>query len=139
MALDIGIGDGVSVRPLASEPSISLEDDGYYWYLHPLFEELRAVTGQYIDLYGDASFSGSMLPALEDTVSRAHDLVERQPASWKVCVGQELVPWEKGVRKHLEPRFAVVAKEQFLAILNRWQDVIIRAKKLQCPVVCFGD
>jgi hypothetical protein len=139
MALDIGIGDGFSVGLLANEPSLFLEDDGYYWYLHPLFEELRAATGQYIYLYGDASFSGPMLTALEEIVSRAQDLVDRQPATWNVCVGQELVPWEKGARKHSKPRFAVVAKDQFLALLNRWQDLIIRAKKSQRSVVCIGD
>jgi len=139
MALDIGIGDGETVWPLADEPSMFLEDDGYYWYLHPLFEELRAATGEYIDLYGNASFSGTMLTELENVVSRARDLVEREPSSWDVCVGQELVPWKKGARKHLKPRFSVVSKDQFLALLNRWQNVIVRAKKLRRPVVCFGD
>jgi hypothetical protein len=50
MALDIGIGNGTSLSPVNGELSISLDNDGYYWFLHPLFEDLRAATGQYIDL-----------------------------------------------------------------------------------------
>ena len=56
MGLDIGIGDAQVGRLMRNEPSIVFEDDGYYWYLHPFFEVLRAETGEYIDLYGGANF-----------------------------------------------------------------------------------
>ena len=32
MALDIGVGDGSSQFPAQGEPSLYLDDDGYYWY-----------------------------------------------------------------------------------------------------------
>ena len=57
MALDLGVGNGVSLIPQQGEPSLWLNSDGYYWFLHPLIEKLASETGQYIDLYGDASFS----------------------------------------------------------------------------------
>ena len=49
--LDIGVGDALHQPSDPAEPSLGFEgDDGYYWFLHPLFERLAAETGQYIDL-----------------------------------------------------------------------------------------
>jgi hypothetical protein len=56
-------------------------DEGYYWFLHPLFEELRAETGEYINLYDRAVFSGDSLEALARTLSAAHSLVAGHPES----------------------------------------------------------
>ena len=141
MALDIGIGNGTSLSPVKGEPSISLDNDGYYWFLHPLFEDLRTTTGQYIDLYGDASFSGEQLVALEEMLKNARRLVDLQSAIWSVCIGYELVPRRKNARSRSRPKeiMATVEKQRFLAELDKWESIVARAKELNRPVVCFGD
>jgi hypothetical protein len=90
--LDIGVGYAVGKPPMPVEPGLALDDDGYYWFLHPLFEELQASTGQYIDLYGDAAFVGANLDALGRILSAARRLVEAQPKSWKVHTGTQMLP-----------------------------------------------
>jgi hypothetical protein len=78
MALDIGVGDGSSPVPIRDEPLLSLNDDAIYSFLHPLFERLRWETGQYIDLYGDASFSDWRLATLKRMLAQARVLAEVQ-------------------------------------------------------------
>jgi hypothetical protein len=80
MALDIGLDVGGSMSPSRSEPSLTLDDDGYYWFLHPLWERLRPETGQYIDLYGYAGFAGSCSSATADLDTTS----ETGGASWRL-------------------------------------------------------
>ena len=140
MTLDIGIGDGSSFCPVQGEPSLQL-DDGYYWFLHTLFEDLAKVTGQYIDQYGDASFSGENLVPMEEMLKRASKLIASQPATWDIGIGWELVPSQKGTysRPHLKRTFAAVDQAHFLFFVSQWERVVARAKELERPVVCFGD
>jgi hypothetical protein len=132
MSLDIGIGDGVRPVPLESEPSLWLSNDGYYWFLHPLFERLHAETGQYIDLYGDASFSGKSMMALERLAADAKKLVRSQPPTWRVHTGTQLAPEQKEV-------YSEVEKARFMELLVKLDQIIQRAKEIGQPVVCFGD
>ena len=123
------------------EPSFQLLDDGYYWFLHPLFKDLANETGQYIDLYGDASFSGSDLAGLEEMLRLASKLIALQPTTWNVIVGYELVPYEKEnhSRPHQKEKFATVDRALFQFSVSEWERVVTRAKELNRPVVCFGD
>jgi hypothetical protein len=133
MALDLGIGSGGgSCMPIPSEPSLWLNSDGYYWFLYPLIEKLQSETGQYIDLYGDASFSGANLSALERMVAEAVRLVQEQPTSWQVHTGTQTHPEHKEL-------YAEVNRVQFLSLLQKWRGIVARAKELGKPVVCFGD
>lgn len=140
MALDIGIGDGSSFGPVQNEPSLQL-DDGYYWFLYPLFVDLARTTGQSIDQYGDASFAGKNLAAMKDMLQHALNLIEPQPATWEVGIGWALVPYQRDTRTrpHLMGTFAVVDKAHFLLLVRQWERVVARAKELDRPVVCFGD
>lgn len=132
MSLDIGIGDGVAPNPLPDEPRIGLSGDGYYWFLHPLFERLLGETGQYIDLYGDASFAGEHLAALHRALDDARILVSAQPPEWQVYTGTQTHPVRKDV-------FAGVEKVRFLQLLDDWAMIVRRAEVTGRPVVCFGD
>jgi len=132
MALDIGVGGDSALAPNQTEPKLSLEDDGYYWFLSDLFDQLKAETGQYIDLYGNATFPTSQLDALERTVAAAKELVDAQGESWKVHTGTQLLP----VRKEV---YQVVKREEFQRLLTEWAQVVVRARELDKPVVCFGD
>ena len=132
MALDLGIGDGTSRLPVQGEPSLAFRSDGYYWFLHPLFEQLRIETGQYIDLYGDALFSGESLDALERMVAEAKRLVASQPDTWRVHIGTQTSPKQKELYDEVE-------KGRFLELLDQWQRILARARESGWPVICFGD
>lgn len=138
MALDVGIGDGSSPVPVQGEPSLSLESDGYYCFLHPLFERLRAETGQYIDLYGEASFTDEALTALERLLLDARALVAAQPETWEVFTGTQFSNvdgrWQK-----LRDKYDAVCRDRFLELITQWQQITARARELGRPVVCFGD
>jgi hypothetical protein len=122
MPLDIGVGNGKSCVPDPAEPLLQLDDNGYYWFLVPLLGELHVQTSQYVDLYGDARFTGQRLEALERMLQKARALVRAQPRTWKVAEGA-----------------AVVERARFEQLLDRWDAVVARAKELNRPVVCFGD
>ncbi|MCI0377739.1 MAG: hypothetical protein L0215_09045 [Gemmataceae bacterium] len=136
MPLNIGVGRKSlnSCRPLWDEPGFCfLDDEGYYWFLHPLFWELAEKTGQYIDLYGDAAFSGESLRELERVLVQARAQVLAQPESWKVKIGTLLDP------VHKKQLYARVTREEFLKLLREWRRVIRRARARGRRVVCFGD
>jgi hypothetical protein len=118
--------------PMPGEPSLSLSSDGYYWFLHPLIERLRTVTGQYIDLYGDASFFGESMAALERMLAEAKEMVLSNPQTWQVHAGTQMKPEHKEF-------YSEVDRTHFMELLSKWQQIIVRAKKTGRPVVCFGD
>jgi hypothetical protein len=133
MALDIGIGDGKSLTPDWDEPSLYFEyHEGYYEYLSPWFERLASVTGQFVDLYGDASFQGGQLDTLEQILTETRQAVERQPPKWQVHLGTQVKPVQRELYRDVE-------RDKMLALLDQWLIVIRRARQLNRPVVCFGD
>ena len=115
MALDIGIGDGTSLAPMRTEPALALDDDAIFWHSTPLFDKIFNATGQQIDLYGNCSFAGENLPALERCLLEALAQVELQPAE------------------------SPVEKLKMREMLARWIEIVHRACELARPVVCFGD
>ena len=49
------------ILPLSEYPEYNLylsDDEWYFWFLEPFFNELNQKTGQYIDPWGYAEFSG---------------------------------------------------------------------------------
>jgi hypothetical protein len=132
MALDIGVGDGSSRVPIPDEPWLSLDNDAIYSFLHPLFGRLQTETGQYIDLYGDASFSDWRLAALKRMLAQARALADAQPESWAVHVGTQIQP----ERREL---WLPLTQKTLLDVISRWERIVDRAEELGRPVVCFGD
>jgi hypothetical protein len=130
--VNIGVGTTIGQPPSAQFPSLSLNDDGYYWYLHPLFEKLAAATNQYVDLYGDAIFDGEHLPALEQTLQSARQLIAAQPATWNVHTGTQTHPVHKEV-------YNSVNRQRFLDLLEIWDRAIAAARTHNLAIVCFGD
>ena len=126
--LDIGVGHAVNHPPSGMFPVITLDDDGYYWFLYPLFERLAAETGEFIDLYGIATFFGDDLSALERMLKTARDLVLSQPETWKVCIGMQ-----KG------PVYNTAERGRMIHLLDIWEDAVRVAKEHERPIVCFGD
>lgn len=125
--LDIGVGDGIHRPSDPNEPSLYFDDDGYYWFLYPLFERLAAETGQFIDLYGYAIFAGSDIVALTRILMEAKRLVEAQPATWKVQTAAAPVIHQR------------VKRDDFMGMLSTWERAAQRARESGRCVICFGD
>jgi hypothetical protein len=132
MALDIGVDAGSSLGLVWDEPTLCLQDDALYWFLHPLFERLRAQTSQYVDLYGDASFEGASLQALRKMLAQARSLAESRPETWEVHVGTQLAPVLRELWKPVD-------RKTLLNLIAQWERVVARADGLGRPVVCIGD
>jgi hypothetical protein len=133
MALDIGIGDGTSPTPDWDEPTLYFEFVvGYYSYLEPWFERVATVTGQFVDLYGGASFQGQQLDTLEQALLDARKAVESQAPKWQVHIGTQVEPVQRKL-------YVDVERKRVLELLDQWLVVVRRARQLNRPVVCFGD
>lgn len=130
--LDIGIGTRASRVPHPDKPSFSLDDDGYYWFLYPLFAQLYEHTAQMVDLYGKAFFEGTSLDALQEVLAQARQQLESQPETWQVSVSLQISPEYKEV-------FDEVSRTTFLEILDRWKRLVEFAQKHGLGIVCWGD
>jgi hypothetical protein len=104
--------------------SLKLSDDGYYWYLYPIFETLYSRTSQMIDLYGDAEFDQDHLQELKQALSIARTLVLQQPDNWLVYSG--------GV-------YSEVQKTTFLSLIEQIEAMAEYAIREGGVIVCLGD
>ena len=130
MSLDIRIRTD---RPDHQEGlEISFDNDGYYWFFHPLFERLRDETGKYIDLYGDATFSRDDYPRLLHLLDEADVIARRQPKTWEVHVGTQVRP----TRKEL---YRTVHRDHVLKIITTLRNMVDAADKLGGHLECIGD
>ena len=127
MSLDVGIqqGDQVNYR-------MSIEDDGYYWYLHPLFETMHQQIGIYIDLYGDAEFTTGNINQLESIIENATEMIAVEPESWDVCIGTQTHP----VKKKL---FSKVTKKGFNKRLKTLKEMIAEVRNNSAKLLFVGD
>ncbi|MEJ2158279.1 MAG: hypothetical protein P8X96_23380 [Desulfobacteraceae bacterium] len=127
MAIDISIEGGKGANH-----QMSLDDDGYYWYLHPLFVELRDRTGIYIDLYGDATFNRGNIAQFELLINKANDLLKKEPDKWKVKTGVQTHPVKKAI-------FQEVTKKTFENKLKTLSAMVKVVKNSTAKLVFFGD
>ena len=74
---------------------LSLDNDGYYWYMHPWFEELARETGRYIDLYGETEFTAQQIPRLRELLAQVRSTIEDRPRVWNVSIGTLTYPERK--------------------------------------------
>jgi len=132
MSLDIGIGDGTHPYPSTDEPLLQLNEGGLYSTLAPFFGRLAEETGEWIDLYGDASFDGRKLAALKRTIAEARAANQTRPDSWDVHVNTRITPIVK-------KNYAQLTKVELIDCLDMFDRIIARAEALGQPVVCFGD
>jgi hypothetical protein len=133
MSLEVGVGRvGVGRNHLEFQRRFALEDDGYYWFLYPLFEKLERLTTQLIDLYDSAVFSGARLDDLENTVEQARALVAGQPERWRVHVAMNDPPdHPEGLRE--------VTRAGFNVLFEQFQNVIDEARATGSSVIFVGD
>lgn len=132
MAIDIGIGSGTKTDNLEDEPRVWFDADGYYWFIHPLLQDLAERTGLYIDLYGYAAFGPGELMYLQQLVSDIRALIAEQPLEWDVHCGTQIFPENKEI-------FDAVSKSKFVDLVDKLQCVIDVARASGKNVVCIGD
>ena len=111
---------------------LSFEDDGYYWFLHPLFERLRAESGKYVDLYGGATFTQDDWGRLRRMLDEAKALAEGQPPRWDVHVGTQTHP----VVKEL---YASVSRDEMLGRIATFRRMVEEAERVGGNIECLGD
>ena len=94
MALDVYIQKDASAPESYDDCFLQFEDDGYYWFLFPFFENLAKKTSQMIDLYNDAFFNGENLDILSQTIQDIKQEILQKPVVWEEFIG---TTFEKGV------------------------------------------
>ncbi|MEQ8637148.1 hypothetical protein [Gimesia maris] len=129
MAVTIGLSCTDDVHNADYTSGVYLEDDGYYWFLFPFFQDVWEQTGQMIDLYDNAVFSAIELSVLLAILERASAEAREQPDKWEVCIG-----WRGD-----DAIMSTVTKPELLALLTKLIDLVTEAQSSQCAVVCFGD
>ncbi|BCM92447.1 hypothetical protein IAD21_04327 [Abditibacteriota bacterium] len=110
------------------------EEEGYYWFLYPLFQQLQKRTGQFVDQYGVAIFGGDNLDSLANTIAAARQLTENHPEEWDVVVGFEVGP-ARPRREIRQP----VNKARMLSLLDKLQTAIAKATEKNYYVAFWGD
>jgi hypothetical protein len=132
MAVDLIVSQNKASPGTASAWTFFFADDGYYWFLYPLFQELANQTGQLIDLYNDARFTTEQLPTLQATLHEARRITQQQPDEWLVKVGTRLKPDYKAL-------YQSVSKQRLLAALDQLDRLIDHALAQNEDVICIGD
>ena len=127
MSLDVGIKNGVTI-----DKKFSFEDDGYYWYLHPLFEKMAERIGVYIDLYGDAEFGTGTIVHIESLLTEADELISQQPDEWEVHTGTQSHPVEKEL-------YSKVRKLEFINKMLILRKMVSEVKDNGGKLVFVGD
>jgi hypothetical protein len=115
-----------------TELGLVLDDDGYYWFLHPLFERLRDESGKYLDLYGDVLFTRDDFPRLRRVLDQAEVLAAQQPPTWKVNVGTQLEPTRK-------ERFQLVHRAKLTQLIANFRQLVDTADQLGGYLEATGD
>ena len=128
MAVGIGLSESGPIAQGDNAAGVGFEDDGYYWYLFPYFEDVAKQTGQFIDPYGDAEFDAATLPYLLTTLERAAGSLRRKPKEWKVRIG-----W-----RGQQEVFEKVSKATLQRMLRDFIALVKRAMETKQEVVCFG-
>ncbi len=127
MGLEVGIE-----RNAVVEYRLSFDDDGYYWFLHPLFAALAERTGIYIDLYGHASFHPGNIHHLERLIADARALVQDRPDVWQVSIGHQPFPVEREI-------YQEVSKSLMSEKLDVLSELVREVKKTSASLVFLGD
>lgn len=136
MALDVYLLP--SVTPLVLDRRYCVcsfdEEEAAYWFLRPLFQELKIQTGEDIDLYDTAIFGGDNLNALTRTLDAALHVTQSQPENWGVSTGQQ--------RQHsgeYTDIYVSLNKQHLLALLAQLQMATRQVRERSQFIVFFGD
>jgi hypothetical protein len=136
MALDIGLSDEKTITPYPIM-SLEFEDDGYYWFCFPFFEQLRGVTGQMIDLYGGAWFFGPQLDDLIRSLEMIAIRARTKPLEWQEQIGHSVGSVISPTSP--QPTYQTVNRNLLLERLEKFCALSREAKANRRWVACLGD
>lgn len=136
MPLDVGFAERMVTQPYPTI-RLSFDDDGYYWFCYPFFEELARQTGQMIDLNDGAWFSGSKLDDLLRTLTRIVERAREMPRAWDQCVGYS-------IGSHIAPTPPLpihkpVNRDALLSLVTQFMELVNEAKHRGLWIACLGD
>ena len=138
MALDVFLQENPAppIHGAHYEEILYFDDDNeaYYWFLYPLFLQLRKRTGKMIDLYDTAVFRGDGLQPLADTIASARQLTKNQPDDWEVVIGFEVGPAR--LRREIQKP---VTKAEMLSLLDKLQAAVAKATEKNYYLALWGD
>lgn len=136
MSLDIYLQKENKLLETSDNLFLSLEDDGYHWFLYEFFEDLAKQSGQMIDLYDDAFFKGESLDLLNQTIQQAKEAISQKPEVWDEFIGTTL---KKGGRTKVERIYSTVCKKNLEVILITLEKAITKAKEKNLGILFIGD
>jgi hypothetical protein len=134
MAIDVYETEVGSELRRAS-PEVTLESR-HFAYLGPTFEEVALVTGLAVHPYEDATYSGAQLAPLEAGLVKAAQGLQRQPESWTVVLGSELIGEGRKHVRHLEE---TISRAEVSVLLSRLLALVRGARTRDTAVVFCGD
>ena len=132
MSLDIYVADAATPLERLSSPSLSLENDGYFWALYPYFSRLSSLTGQGVDLYSDAVFDSSLLPTFRSALAKARSAYAGGPPTFAVPVSTQLKPVLREVTE-------TISRKTLLDLIQGLDALAENAETLQRHLVFIGD
>jgi hypothetical protein len=133
VAVDIVLSVNGKAPVWREETSIRLSDDADYWYLWPrMINDLKNQTGELIDLYDGAEFSGQNLDILETLVGKQLLDLSSKEEEWEVHVGTQTHLVKKEIYKKLIKRELQLKLAKLLFIVGL-------AKEQSEMVICLGD
>ena len=132
MPLDVFLSPKRDAPGTQWERRLNFDNDGYYWFLHPLFDDIRKECGRYIDLYGDATFGPEELFRLEELLTRAYEMLPPGARRWNVHVGRQTRPEEKEL-------FETVSRPTIEKLLSQFRGAVADAKARGWCVKFVGD
>ncbi|MEM1108687.1 MAG: hypothetical protein AAGH99_08360 [Planctomycetota bacterium] len=132
MGLDIGLAENPGGAFIETEPSLCLEDDGYFAFINEHIGDKHIKFDQRLDSYGDAAFAGIQIKDLQKRIQNLHSVASRQPEEWSQKVGDQIYPECKEIRQTLE-------RQILLDLLDTLLNIIDRSIETNLTIVCYGD
>ena len=136
MSLDIGLANAKTTQPYPSM-RIAFDDDGYYWFCFPFFEELQKRTGEMIDLYNGAWFTGGNLAELKTTLARIAEAARAMPPEWDIVIGHSIGSYLAPTPP--TPMSERIEREALLSLIRRFDALVDEAIREQKWIACLGD
>ena len=119
-------------QPKTSSPELSGQpltlDGGVYWYLFPYFEK----SGQMIDLYDDAKFTGGSLGFLDGILAQVLQELDRQPERWDQKTGEQVHPVPKVLTE-------AISRQDVSSFVSSLRDLIAKALEGRGVITFTGD
>ena len=135
MALNLVLSENHKAPIWREQTSIVFEDEGAdYWFLYgSMIEEIKQHTGEVLDLYDDAHFSGQKLAQLNRIVLKTVAKIQTVPEQeWQVHLGTQTQPEHKEL-------YRTLTKKYLLQKLNKFAFMIDLAMKKGEMIIGIGD